>query len=104
LFKRLGLKMKNSNRRFHWLRLAALTAALTAVLFIASGASLWHSDAPGSEATCPICHVAHMPALQAAPVGVFAALALVGWLVPTEARSGHAESFSLIPPARAPPA
>jgi hypothetical protein len=104
LFKRFILQMKNRQQRFHCLRLAALAAALAAVFFIACGVSLWHSDAPGSDATCPICHAAHMPALQAAPVGVSAALALVRWLVPAEARSGHSESFSLIPPARAPPA
>jgi hypothetical protein len=87
-----------------WSRLAALIAALAAVFFLASGATLWHSDARGADAACPICHVAHMPALQAAPVGVLTALAPVAWVVFTQTLFGHADSFSLLPPARAPPA
>ena len=96
--------MRNSNRQFHWLRLVALTAAFAAVFFVASGVTLLHLDARGSDATCPICHVAHMPALQASLAGVLPVLALIAWLAPTEALPGHTESFSLLPPARAPPA
>ena len=54
--------MKADSRYHRWLQLAALTAALAAVVLLASGISFWHTDAPGSDATCPICHVAHVSA------------------------------------------
>ena len=50
-----------------WLRVATVTAAVVAVMLIATGASLWHIDAPGSAATCPICHFAHISALPGLP-------------------------------------
>jgi hypothetical protein len=95
--------MSIRNSQFRWLHVAALIAALAAVFFVASGATLWHSDASGSETACPICHVAHMPALQAAPVGLDTAPAQITWVAPAETLSGHAEPYSLIPPPRAPP-
>jgi len=87
-----------------WLRFAALAAALAALFFVASGATLWHSDARGSEAACPICHVAHLSALQTMPMEIPPAFAPIGWVLPAETQLGHAELFSLIPPPRAPPA
>ena len=50
-----------------WLHLATVTAAVVAVMLIATGASLWHIDAPGSAATCPICHFAHISVLPGLP-------------------------------------
>ncbi len=85
-------------------RLAALGAALVAVLFVASGAAIWHFDAPGSLATCPICHLAHLPALRGAQGAIVAARITVAWVVPTDARVGHAPTAALHSPPRAPPA
>jgi len=93
-----------ANPRFSWLRLVALMAALAAMCFLASGATFWHSDAHGSDATCPTCHVAHAPALQLVPMALEAAPRAIAWVIPSVARPAHSESFSLIPPARAPPA
>jgi len=91
------------NRSLRWLHLAALTAALAAVVLVASGISFWHNDA-GSDATCPICHVAHISALPKAPANISAALTTIAWLVTAEAQAGHARAFSILPPPRAPPA
>ena len=86
-----------------WLRFAALTAAMAAVLFLASGATLWHVDAPGSSATCPICHLAHMPALRGTPAGGVFAPAPVAWIAPLQVRISRAAPISLDSPPRAPP-
>ena len=87
-----------------WVRLTALGAALVAVLFVASGAALWHFDAPGSLATCPICHLAHMPALRGAHGAVVATRVTIAWVVPIDSRLGHAPTAALHSPPRAPPA
>jgi hypothetical protein len=81
-----------------------LAAALAAMLFVASGASLWHVDAPGSEATCPICHLAHMPVLRGLPASTLAEPVLVAWIVPAETQAGHPALVSPDSPPRAPPA
>jgi len=59
--------MTKRTDKIAWLHLAAVTAAVVAVMLIATGASLWHIDAPGSAATCPICHFAHISALPGLP-------------------------------------
>jgi|SRR5580704_11933541 hypothetical protein len=86
-----------------WLRHMALVAAIVAVLFVATGASLWHVDAPGSAATCPVCHLAHISVLPGMPVGGLATPTLVAWLVPAEARVAHAAPARLASPPRGPP-
>jgi hypothetical protein len=80
-----------------------LAAAFLAVLFVASGAALWHVDAPGSEATCTICHLAHMPVLPGMSSVAPAASALVVWLVPAEEKVAHTAPAGLDSPPRAPP-
>ena len=64
--------------------LAALAAALAAIIPIAIGAGFWHTDAPGSDATCPICHVAHMPVLPGIAVIVLIAPRVMARLVAPE--------------------
>src|ERR1700722_4020603 len=86
-----------------WLRLAILTVAIAAVLFVAAGASLWHLDAPGSEATCPICHLAHMPALRGLFASPLTDPVVVSWIVPADAKVSHATPVSLDSPPRGPP-
>lgn len=95
--------MSNKDQRSSWLRLAVLATALAAVLLVASGASLWHHDAPGSEATCPICHVAHMPVLSGMPGVPLSAPALVAWVMPAETQVAHVAPAALDFPPRAPP-
>ncbi len=44
------------------LRTRLLTgAALLALLCLLAAGGVWHYDAPGTEAACPVCQVAHMP-------------------------------------------
>src|ERR1700679_3851822 len=87
-----------------WLRLAALAAALAAIIPIAIGAGFWHTDAPGSEATCPICHVAHMPVLPGIATSVLSTPKVVDWVVPAAVRVSHSAPAGLDSPPRAPPA
>ena len=93
---------RNRNRS-QWLRFAVLITALLAVLFVASGAASLHVDAPGSEATCPICHAVHMPALRGAPAEALASFETVARLVVPEARLTQAVPAALHAPPRAPP-
>ena len=86
-----------------WLHLAVLTTALLALLFVASGAALWHLDAPGSAATCPICHAVNMPALHAVRAGVLVSPTTSAWLETPETRLTHARPATLNAPPRAPP-
>jgi hypothetical protein len=94
---------KCPSRNGNWLRLTVLTIAIAAVLFVAAGASLWHLDAPGSEATCPICHLAHMPALRGLSASTLTEPVLISWIVPAEAQVSHAAPVSLDSPPRGPP-
>ena len=91
-------------RSFSWFRVAVLAAACTAIVLVASGIWLWHTDAPGSEATCPICHVAHMPVLPGALTSVPSVLHVVASIAVAEVRLSHSAPAELAAPPRAPPA
>jgi len=92
-------------QRLGWLRLAGLVGALAAVLLLASGADLLHTHANGSdEATCAICHAAHMPALSSVPLRALDALTIVAWIAPAETQISHTAPSFALPPPRAPPA
>ena len=67
-------------KSLRWLHAAVLVAACAAILLVASGISFWHTDAPGSEATCPICHVAHMPVLPGTAASVPSTPNVVAWV------------------------
>jgi hypothetical protein len=96
--------MNRGSNRLRWLPLAAFTAAMLAIVPVAIGASFWHTDAPGSEATCQICHVAHMPALPGIATSVQAAPKVVAWVEPAQAQISHSAPAGLDSPPRAPPA
>jgi hypothetical protein len=85
-----------------WLRLAVLAAALAAVLFVATGAALWHQDTPGTF--CSICYAAHIPALRSALVRAPVTSSAVVRVVPVELRLNHATPETLNSSPRAPPA
>jgi hypothetical protein len=87
-----------------WFRVAVLAAACAAILLVASGISFWHTDAPGSEATCPICHVAHMPVLLGTVPSILSTLNVVAGVAPVEIRRSHSTPVGLASPPRAPPA
>ena len=97
-------RMRKGKQQLRWLERATLVTALVAVLLMASGVTLLHWDAPGSEATCSICHVAHMPALPGVFAGTSAVLAAGAWIVPVEIQVSHATPCTLDSPPRAPPA
>jgi len=80
-----------------------LAAAVAAFLFVATGAALWHQDAPGNS-VCSICYAAHLPALSSMPTGTPAASCAVAWVVPVELRLNHATPDTLNSSPRAPPA
>jgi hypothetical protein len=103
-FRGYGAGMNPSGNRLRWLGLAALAAALVAILPVAIGASFWHTDAPGSEATCQICHVAHMPVLPGIATSVQAAPKVVAWIEPARTQISHSAPTGLDSPPRAPPA
>src|ERR1700758_2946138 len=87
-----------------WVRFACLGAATLAVLLLAIGAALWHQDAPGSEATCSICHLAHLtPVLDCGIAGLSAPL-VIAWYVPAETHITQAAPTALSSGPRAPPA
>ena len=94
-------KRDNQLRSFNaWL----LAAAILALFPLAIGAGFWHTDAPGSsEATCQICHVAHMPALVVVLAALPARLSKFLWVVLTDTQIAHASPSSLLPPSRASP-
>jgi hypothetical protein len=91
-------------RSLSWFRVALLAAACAAILLVASGISLWHTDAPGSEATCPICHVAHMPVLPGTATSFLSTPGVVAWVALAEAQISHSTPARPDSPPRAPPA
>jgi len=95
--------MQSNSPRWRWLRLAMLTAAFAAVLFVATGAAFWHQDAPGAAASCSICYATHLPALSSMPVGTPAAPLAIAWVITAELRLTHTEPDKLNSPPRAPP-
>src|SRR5579862_2917409 len=68
-----------------WVQFVCFGAAALALLPLAIGAAYWHQDAPGSEATCAICHVAHLTPLPGSGVALISAPLLIGWYEPAEA-------------------
>jgi hypothetical protein len=95
--------MNDRSARSAWFDRVAFAAAFAAILFVAIGVPLWHTDAPGSADTCPICHVAHISALPGAPSGPLVAPTTVAWLLPAEALFPHTAPAAVSPPPRAPP-
>jgi hypothetical protein len=86
-----------------WLRLAALTVAIAAIAFVATGATLWHVDTPGSAATCPICHVAHAPLLGGVSAQIVVVPFALAWLVAARQHIRHEAPPVLDASPRAPP-
>jgi heme A synthase len=91
------------SKSLNWFRVAAFAAAFAAILLVASGAWLWHTDAPGSEATCSICHVAHMPILLGTPTSSLSSLNAVASVAPAVVQFSHIAPAGLSAPPRAPP-
>ena len=86
------------------MHLVAVTAAIVAVMLIATGASLWHIDAPGSAATCPICHLAHVSVFNALPAELVSVNVIVTWFLPADESVCDAKLVLQASSPRAPPA
>jgi hypothetical protein len=76
---------------------------MAAILFVATGAALWHQDAPGAT-FCPMCHAAHLPALRSVPARTPVISFAVTWAILPELRLNHATPETLNTSPRAPPA
>lgn len=98
------MSRRGSSSARRWMWLALLGVAIFAILFVATGADLCHTDAPGSAATCPICHLAHLSPLLDAPAVLLSALVLFALVRPVQAPLLRDAPAALIPPSRAPPA
>lgn len=74
------LWMQLSTKRLGLPVFVGLVGAVLAVLLLTIGPGIWHNDTPGSEASCPICHVAHITALPGLPITSLAVSLAVIWL------------------------
>jgi hypothetical protein len=96
--------MRRQNYSLRLIRMASLGFALAAILFVASGATLWHTDAPGALAACPICHLAHMPTLRGVPGAIVVTRITFAWVAPTDSKPSYTRTQYRNSPPRAPPA
>jgi hypothetical protein len=87
-----------------WVNFACLSAAAFALLLLALGVAYWHQDAPGSEATCAICHVAHLAPLPGYGVASISVPLLIAWYEPDETEAEQPSPPLTNAPPRAPPA
>ncbi len=87
-----------------WVRFACLIAAAFALLLLALGVAYWHQDAPGSEATCAICHVAHLTPLPGSVAASISVPLLIEWYEPAQAQLEQPSPPLTDAPPRAPPA
>src|SRR5579862_7376393 len=78
-----------------WFRGAALLLALFAVSLLAIGASFWHKDRPGSEASCPICHVSHLPVLFVSGAVLHFTSRTIARVAPTDVQASHSAAVGL---------
>lgn len=87
-----------------WVYFACLSGAAFGLLVLALGVAYWHQDAPGSEATCAICHVAHLTPLPGSVVASISVPLLTAWYERAETqREQRSPSLTNASP-RAPPA
>jgi hypothetical protein len=92
-------------QKLNWFRTACLSAAFLAVLVFAFGDGLWHHhDSSESEATCPICHLAHLTPQVAPPSLNLSTPIVSSWKSPLEPQAMHASPVAVSAPPRAPPA
>src|SRR5580658_5582774 len=96
-------QMRRQTRLLKLSRSFGLAVALFAVLSLGLGIGFWHIDAPGTESTCPICHVAYSPAMPGAPVQVPTTLAAVASLAVPQIRDVLPAPAAPNAPPRAPP-
>ena len=96
--------MRQHTQLSRWLAVVGLAGAFLAVLPLAIGAGFLHSDAPGSEATCSICHVVHISAMPGVPARIPVVLAALEWLIVAETPIVQTPPAALNSPPRAPPA
>jgi hypothetical protein len=77
--------------------------AVFALLFMATESTLAHHHAGGSDAACPVCHIAHHAPIKSATVAKAPVLVLVAHGVPCEIRTPELEPLVSDHSSRAPP-
>lgn len=77
--------------------------AVFALLFLATESTLAHHHAGGSDATCPVCHIAHHAPIKSATVVKAPVLVLVAQGVRCEIRTPELELLVSDHSSRAPP-
>jgi hypothetical protein len=77
--------------------------AVFALLFLATESTLAHHHAGGSDAACPVCHIAHHAPIKSAAVVKAPVLVLVSLGVRCEIRTPELELLVSKHPSRAPP-
>jgi hypothetical protein len=92
-----------ANRRPSLRQAALVCLALFALLFMVTGSTLEHHHAGGSDATCPVCHIAHNAPIQTATVVKLPVLVPVAYGVRCEVPITEIELFFGDHSSRAPP-
>jgi hypothetical protein len=77
--------------------------AVFALLFMVTGSTLEHHHAGTSDATCPVCHIAHNAPIQTATVVKLPVLVPVARGVRCEVRAPELQLFVADHSSRAPP-
>jgi hypothetical protein len=77
--------------------------AVFALLFLATESTLEHHHKGSSDATCPVCHIAHHAPIKSATVVKAPVLVLVAHGVLCEIRTPELELIVSEHPSRAPP-
>ena len=92
-----------ANPRHRKIQAVLACLAVFALLFMATESTLAHHHAGGSDAACPVCHIAHNPPIQTATVVKLPVLVPVAHGVQCEARTPELELFVDDHSSRAPP-
>lgn len=77
--------------------------ALLAMLCALAAGGVWHYDAPGTEAACPVCQVAHMPVTAPVPPPVLVGLRTVELRAPQSGATRYSSPAIPLASSRAPP-
>jgi hypothetical protein len=97
------MKQRANNSRYRRIQALFVGLAIFALLFMATESTLAHHHAGGSDAACPVCHIAHHAPIKSATVVKAPVLVLVAHGVLCEVRTPELELIVSEHPSRAPP-
>jgi hypothetical protein len=98
------MKQRANNSRYRRIQALFVSLAIFALLFMATESTLAHHHAGGSDAACPVCHIAHHAPIKSATVVKAPVLVLVAHGVLCEIRTPQLEPLVSDHSSRAPPA